>query len=76
MIRSQHAFACGAGRCSAMSGECCGRAGCSSVPRGIPVTLYGAGIAHGDDIFEHGGFAVHFFPRGLIGALADGSGGS
>lgn len=23
---------------------------------------YGAGTGHGDDIFEHGGFAVHFFP--------------
>jgi SAM-dependent methyltransferase len=23
---------------------------------------YGTGIAHGDDIFEHGGFAVRFFP--------------
>lgn len=33
---------------------------------------YGAGTAHGDDIFEHGGFAVHFFPRNLVDALADG----
>ena len=33
---------------------------------------YGAGITHGDDIYEHGGFAVHFFPRGLVDALADG----
>ncbi|MFD4507101.1 methyltransferase domain-containing protein [Streptomyces sp. NPDC058457] len=33
---------------------------------------YGAGIAHGDDIFEHDGFAVHFFPRRLVDALADG----
>ncbi|WP_405576488.1 class I SAM-dependent methyltransferase [Streptomyces sp. NBC_01092] len=33
---------------------------------------YGAGTAHGDDIFEHGGFAVHFFPRHLVDALADG----
>lgn len=33
---------------------------------------YGAGLAHGDDIHEHGGFAVHFFPRGLVDALADG----
>jgi SAM-dependent methyltransferase len=31
---------------------------------------YGAGIAHGDDIFEHGGFAVHFFGRALVDALA------
>ncbi|MFE7753942.1 class I SAM-dependent methyltransferase [Streptomyces sp. NPDC057429] len=29
---------------------------------------YGAGTAHGDGIYEHGGFAVHFFDR----ALADG----
>jgi len=33
---------------------------------------YGAGIARGDDIFEHGGFAVHFFSRHLVDALADG----
>ncbi|WP_314621794.1 class I SAM-dependent methyltransferase [Streptomyces stackebrandtii] len=33
---------------------------------------YGAGIAHGDDIHEHGGFAVHFFPRELVDALAEG----
>lgn len=33
---------------------------------------YGAGTAHGDDIFEHGGFAVHFFPRHLVDSLADG----
>ncbi|MFI8327008.1 class I SAM-dependent methyltransferase [Streptomyces sp. NPDC085529] len=33
---------------------------------------YGAGTAHGDDIFEHGGFAVHFFDRALVDALADG----
>jgi SAM-dependent methyltransferase len=33
---------------------------------------YGAGTAHGDDIFEQGGFAVHFFPRHLVDALADG----
>ncbi|MFI6685697.1 class I SAM-dependent methyltransferase [Streptomyces sp. NPDC050485] len=33
---------------------------------------YGTGIAHGDDIHEHGGFAVHFFPRGLVEELADG----
>ncbi|KQV16684.1 class I SAM-dependent methyltransferase [Kitasatospora sp. Root107] len=31
---------------------------------------YGAGTAHGDDIWEHGGFAVHFFPRDLVGTLA------
>lgn len=33
---------------------------------------HGAGTAHGDDIFEHGGFAVHFFPHELVNALADG----
>ncbi|MFF0051668.1 class I SAM-dependent methyltransferase [Streptomyces sp. NPDC005498] len=33
---------------------------------------YGAGTAHGDDIYEHGGFAVHFFGRELVDALADG----
>ncbi|WP_055602423.1 class I SAM-dependent methyltransferase [Streptomyces aureus] len=33
---------------------------------------YGAGTGHGDDIWEHGGFAVHFFPRALVDALADG----
>ncbi|MFE2432757.1 class I SAM-dependent methyltransferase [Streptomyces sp. NPDC059373] len=33
---------------------------------------YGTGIAHGDDIFEHGGFAVHFFSRDLVDALSDG----
>ncbi|MEV4453948.1 methyltransferase domain-containing protein [Streptomyces mirabilis] len=32
---------------------------------------YDTGAAHGDDIFEHGGFAVHFFPRDLVGMLAD-----
>lgn len=33
---------------------------------------YGAGKPHGDDIYEHGGFAVHFFSRQLIDALAEG----
>ncbi|MBO0841177.1 MAG: methyltransferase domain-containing protein, partial [Sciscionella sp.] len=33
---------------------------------------YGTGIAHGDDIHEHGGFAVHFFSRRLVDALAEG----
>ncbi|GAB4586170.1 class I SAM-dependent methyltransferase [Nocardia sp. IFM 10818] len=33
---------------------------------------YGAGTAHGDDIYEHGGFAVHFFDRALVDSLADG----
>ncbi|MEU2513010.1 class I SAM-dependent methyltransferase [Streptomyces syringium] len=33
---------------------------------------YGAGTAHGDDIWEHGGFAVHFFDRALVDSLADG----
>ncbi|MEV0320225.1 methyltransferase domain-containing protein [Streptomyces sp. NPDC050658] len=35
-------------------------------------TPSGAGVAHGDGIFEHGGFAVHFFGRELVDALADG----
>ncbi|GCD44251.1 class I SAM-dependent methyltransferase [Streptomyces paromomycinus] len=33
---------------------------------------YGSGLVHGDDIYEHDGFAVHFFPRRLVDALADG----
>ncbi|WP_374113510.1 class I SAM-dependent methyltransferase [Frankia sp. AgB1.8] len=33
---------------------------------------YKAGTSHGDDIWEHGGFAVHFVPRGLIDNLANG----
>ncbi|NYH80692.1 SAM-dependent methyltransferase [Actinopolyspora biskrensis] len=33
---------------------------------------YGTGTAHGDDIYEHGGFAVHFFSRALVDDLADG----
>ena len=33
---------------------------------------YGVGNRHGEDIFEHGGFAVHFFSRQLVEALADG----
>jgi len=49
-------------------------------PRGLVVytvrttddAQYGAGIAHGDDMYEHGGFVVHFFDRALIDRLADG----
>ncbi|WP_233221509.1 class I SAM-dependent methyltransferase [Streptomyces carminius] len=33
---------------------------------------YGSGLDHGDDIHEHAGFAVHFFRRELVDALADG----
>ncbi|WP_078882808.1 class I SAM-dependent methyltransferase [Streptomyces albus] len=33
---------------------------------------YGTGTAHGDDIHEHGGYAVHFFDRALVDALAKG----
>jgi SAM-dependent methyltransferase len=32
----------------------------------------GAGNSYGDDIFEHEGFAVHFFSRELVDDLADG----
>ncbi|MQY11086.1 hypothetical protein SRB5_12000 [Streptomyces sp. RB5] len=31
-----------------------------------------AGIGYSDNIWEHGGFAVHFFSRHLVDALADG----
>lgn len=31
---------------------------------------YGAGISHGDDMFENGGFIVHFFDRALVDRLA------
>jgi SAM-dependent methyltransferase len=33
---------------------------------------YGAGNSYGDNIFEYGGFAVHFFSRQLVDALAEG----
>ena len=33
---------------------------------------YGAGTAYGDDIYEHGGFAVHFFSRRFVEELAEG----
>jgi SAM-dependent methyltransferase len=33
---------------------------------------YGAGTPHGGDIYETGGFAVHFFTRERVDALADG----
>lgn len=33
---------------------------------------YGTGLGHGDDIYEHGGFAVHFFTRQLVADLATG----
>ncbi|MGE2816127.1 class I SAM-dependent methyltransferase [Mycobacterium heidelbergense] len=33
---------------------------------------YGAGNPLGNEIFEHGGFAVHFFSRELVDRLADG----
>lgn len=33
---------------------------------------YATGISHGDGIYEHGGFAVHFFDRGLVETLAEG----
>ncbi|TDC27611.1 class I SAM-dependent methyltransferase [Streptomyces sp. 8K308] len=31
---------------------------------------HGTGVPHSDGIFEHGGFAVHFFDRALVDALA------
>lgn len=33
---------------------------------------YGAGTPHGDNMFENGGFIVHFFDRALVDRLADG----
>jgi len=33
---------------------------------------YGAGIDHGDGMFENGGFIVHFFDRALVERLAAG----
>ena len=33
---------------------------------------YGTGIARGDDMYEHGGFVVHFFDRALVDRLASG----
>jgi SAM-dependent methyltransferase len=33
---------------------------------------YGAGTAHGDDLFENGGFIVHFFDDALVRELSDG----
>ncbi len=33
---------------------------------------YGASTDHGDGIWEHSGFAVRFFPRVLVDALAEG----
>jgi SAM-dependent methyltransferase len=33
---------------------------------------YGAGTSHGDNMFENGGFIVHFFDRALLDRLATG----
>jgi hypothetical protein len=33
---------------------------------------YGTGTPRGDDMYEHGGFIVHFFDRTLIDRLAAG----
>jgi SAM-dependent methyltransferase len=33
---------------------------------------YGKGIDHGDGIYEHGGFAVHFFDEALLKSFAQG----
>lgn len=35
-------------------------------------THYGTGIAHGDDMFENGGFIVHFFNDTLVRQLSEG----
>ena len=35
---------------------------------------YGTGTPHGDGMYEHGGFIVHFFDRGLVDRLATGFG--
>ncbi|MDK9500927.1 hypothetical protein QEZ40_006956 [Streptomyces katrae] len=32
---------------------------------------FGTGTGHGDDMWEHGGFAVHFFDRDFVDALAE-----
>ena len=34
---------------------------------------YRVGVGHGDDIWEHGGFAVHYFDRRLVDRLAKGA---
>ncbi|MGN9761034.1 hypothetical protein [Streptomyces sp. SD31] len=41
----------------------------ASLEPGDPI---GTDTARGDDIFEHGGCAVHFFDRALVDAHADG----
>ncbi|MGW7453384.1 hypothetical protein [Streptomyces sp. NPDC054787] len=38
----------------------------------MPNAAVTASTAHGDDIYEHGGFGVHFFPRTLVAAVAQG----
>ena len=40
--------------------------------RGTADAHYRAGIARGDDMYEHGGFIVHFFSRALVERLASG----
>lgn len=35
---------------------------------------FGLGVGHGDDMFETGGFIVHFFDRALVDRLASGFG--
>jgi SAM-dependent methyltransferase len=40
--------------------------------RTIADAHFGAGVAHGDDRWETGGFVVHFFDHELIERLADG----
>jgi len=47
--------------------------GCTCTQCGTSATPpTGTGTSHGDDMFENGGFIVHFFDRALVGRLAAG----
>jgi len=39
--------------------------------RNIEDAHYRTGLSHGDGMYEHGGFIVHFFDRALIEHLAE-----